>query len=358
MNGGRQAVPHISCRSQQRTMLAGRRFVLHKRSELGPVLSEIGAGIPDGLVTGPPVLLIHYVSSVKDGTLVELGYPVHSPFESSCIEALTLPETRLMCIDHRGPMADLGKTYGDLFGCAASRGLVSDEFGIEVLHDISDAGNCTIEACMVIHDWKDLFRRSAERVLGVPEARRVIGDGSRITEETDLNTRFALVRSVIERLEMVADDFQRYDCVSSCAHDFPQEQVAKLRTSFTGALEEGLGFLEAVDRVISFMDSDPGWSEKAVRQGYTVLSSKGPRDRQAFDAAKTAGERASAACFCPIIRTKLQDGMPLSFCYCGAGWFRQQWEGAIGLPVRVEILASLLNGDPECRFAIHLPEQH
>jgi len=163
------------------------------------------------------------------------------------------------------------------------------------------------------------------------------------------------VRSAIERLESAADDFQRYDCVSRCAHVFPPEQVAKLRASFTEAREEGLGFLEAVDRVIAFMDSDPGWSEKATRQGHTILASKGPRDKKAYEAAETPEARAAAACFCPIVRTKLQDGMPLTFCYCGAGWFRQQWEGATGVPVRVEILGSLLNGDPECSFAVHLP---
>ncbi|MFO7627229.1 MAG: hypothetical protein R6V62_08225 [Candidatus Fermentibacteraceae bacterium] len=351
-------MPQIRCSSQEKTTLAGRKFILHRRSDLGPVLTGIKAGIPDELVTGPPVLIIHYISSVKDGTLVELGYPVHIPFENSSIETLTLPKTRFMCIDHRGPMAELGKAYGDLFGYADAKGLVSDEFGVEVLHDVSNPDSCSIEARLVVHGWNGLFRENLERVLGVAEARRILGDCAGITEDTNLDTRFELVRSAIERLDSSADDFQRYDCVSGCAHVFPPEQVAKLRASFTGAREEGLGFLEAVDRVISFMDSDPGWSEKATRQDHTILTSKGPRDRQAHEAAETPDARAAAACFCPIIRTRLRDGMPQTFCYCGAGWFRQQWEGATGMPVRVEILGSLLKGDPECRFAIHLPKEH
>lgn len=351
-------MPEIRCGSQEKTTLAGRRFVLHQRSDLRPVLGELKERIPEQLVTGPPVLIIHYISSVKDGTLVELGYPVNSPFQDDEIETLTLPKTRFMCIDHRGSMAGLGKAYGDLFGNANSKGLVSDEFGVEVLHDISDTESCSIEARLVIHDWKGLFRENIERVLGAPEAEKVFGDCAEITEETGLDTRFELVRSAIIRLDDAADGFQRYDCVSGCAHVFPPGQVAKLRACFTEATEEGLGFLEAVDRVIGFMDSDPGWSEKAIRQGHTILTAKGPRDRKAFEEAETPEARAAAACFCPIIRTKLGDGMPPTFCYCGAGWFRQQWEGATGLPVRVEILGTLLRGDPECRFAVHLPEQH
>lgn len=351
-------MPQIRCSSQEKTTLAGRKFVLHRRSELGPILREIREGIPDELVTGPPVLIIHYISSVKDGTLVELGYPVHSPFENSNMETLTLPKTSFLCIDHAGAMAALGKTYGDLFGYADAKGLVSDEFGVEVLHDVNDPESCSIEARLIIHGWNGLLRANLERVLGFPEARRILGDCAGITEETDLDTRFELVRSAIERLDTAADAIQRYDCVSGCAHFFPPEQVAKLRDVFTNARKEGLNFLEAVDRVIAFMDSDPGFSEKATRQGHTILTAKGPRDRQAHEAAETPEARAAAACFCPIIRTKLRDGMPQTFCYCGAGWFRQQWEGAIGQPVRVEILTSLLKGDPECRFAIHLPESH
>ena len=45
-----------------------------------------------------------------------------------------------------------------------------------------------------------------------------------------------------------------------------------------------------------------------------------------------------------------------TFCYCSAGWERQQWEGAIGQPVRVDVVKSLLKGDDLCEFAIHLPE--
>jgi predicted hydrocarbon binding protein len=49
-------------------------------------------------------------------------------------------------------------------------------------------------------------------------------------------------------------------------------------------------------------------------------------------------------------------GMPTTFCYCGAGWYRQQWEGAMGRPVTVEIVKSVLRGDDACQFAIYLPQ--
>jgi len=49
--------------------------------------------------------------------------------------------------------------------------------------------------------------------------------------------------------------------------------------------------------------------------------------------------------------------MPLTYCYCGAGWFRQQWETATGRPVAmVEVVRSALKGDLVCEFATHLAE--
>lgn len=89
--------------------------------------------------------------------------------------------------------------------------------------------------------------------------------------------------------------------------------------------------------------------------GRTLYSSKKPRDPAKFEAATSKAEKARAYCFCPIIRNHLDGGMPTTFCYCGAGWYRQQWEGAVGKPVRIEIVESLLQGDDRCTFAIHLP---
>ncbi len=49
--------------------------------------------------------------------------------------------------------------------------------------------------------------------------------------------------------------------------------------------------------------------------------------------------------------------MSPSFCLCGAGWFRKQWEGATGKPVTIEIRKSVLAGDDECTFAITLSDE-
>ena len=79
-------------------------------------------------------------------------------------------------------------------------------------------------------------------------------------------------------------------------------------------------------------------------------------DAQTYENAQTEAERKSAYCFCPIVRNRLEQGMPTTFCYCGAGWYRRQWEGATGKAVKITIVKSILKGDDKCQSAIQLPD--
>lgn len=348
-----EKIQHIE---QKEALFACTRFTMHRYTEVQTRLLELRSVIPENIISGPPILIHHYVSSVAEGTLVELGFPVRRKVTKEDIITRTLQRVKCLSISHTGPIEQLSDVYGALFSYSGEKGIISDEYGIEILHDIKNLNNCIIEARLVVHPWENLFRENLIRTLGEEESNYIFDRWETLSTHSDLNDRFEKVKKAVGRLEETADEFDIFDCVSSCAHVFPKEQVQKLRNTFLKAREQGHSGLEAVDRVIEFMDSDPGWGEKAIREGHTIYSSKGPRNRKAFESAQTPAEKAEAACFCPIIRTKLNDGMPLSFCYCGSGWYRQQWEGATGLPVRVEIISSLLKGDTECRFAIHLPK--
>jgi len=37
------------------------------------------------------------------------------------------------------------------------------------------------------------------------------------------------------------------------------------------------------------------------------------------------------------------------------GFYKKPWQVALGRPVDVEVLESVLRGDSRCRFVIHLP---
>ena len=174
--------------------------------------------------------------------------------------------------------------------------------------------------------------------------------------ESTVDERFRWVKGAMERLNDLADEDKRYDIVSSCAHVFPRGQIEKLRLVYEDVKTKTKDSLKAVDAVIEFMDQDPGWGQRPLREGKVIYSSKAPRDPKGYEEAEGEAEKKKAYCFCPLVRNHLDQGMPVTFCYCGAGWYRQQWEGAIDRPVRVEIVKSIVKGDDVCQFAIYLPD--
>jgi hypothetical protein len=250
----------------------------------------------------------------------------------------------------------LGESYGALYGAAAAEGLISDEFVREVYPDWERAEWDRVEVQFVLHPWSRLFAAHLDRVLGAEAGQRVMQGWEEPGVASTLDERFGWVKAMLGRLDGRASEDQTYDILSHCAHVFPKEQIDKLRGVYEDTLARTDDPLDAVDAVIAFMDEDPAWGRAPHRKGSVVYTTKAPRNAEAYENAQSEAERRSAYCYCPIVRNRLEHGMPASFCYCGAGWFRQQWEGAIGRPVSISIEKSVLRGDDACQFAIRLPD--
>ena len=67
------------------------------------------------------------------------------------------------------------------------------------------------------------------------------------------------------------------------------------------------------------------------------------------DVIKTSYER----CYCGAV-SKTKEKIPLTYCYCGAGWFKRVFEEALSKPVKVEVLQTIANGADTCEFRIHI----
>ena len=339
------------------SLVATAKFVVQRRTDIGPILAQLAQELPEDAITGAPFAIFQFVTSVTDGYDAEIGFPVNREVTTLSLRTRHFPAMEVLALVHQDVPEKLRETYGKLYAYAAEHAIISDEFGREVYADAANPGGPGTEAQFIIHDWNGKLAEGLERVLG-EETRDVVMQGSEtlsIASRTD--DRFLWVKAMLEQLDGLADEHQKYDILSGCAHVFPPGQVAKLKAVFDEAYAQTNDGLQAVDAVLDFMAADPGWSEtRPTREGYTIYAVKGPRDPQAYAEAQTDLERRRAYCFCPLLRDHLDQGMPLSFCYCGSGWYRQQFEGAIGKPVTIEIIKSVLRGDDVCKFALHLPE--
>lgn len=328
---------------------------LTDRNQLPSLFQELKGTIPQEFIAGPPFCILQFVSSVSEGYEAEVVYPVQEAFGKASEQARLLPALEVLSLAHQGPLEELGGSYQTLYGWAAERGIISDEFCREIYPDPDTALPGEVVIQFVIHAWDELFEEHKRRVLGDELARSLSPKTSNLQPGSSLEERFQWVCEGVSELETVADGLDSYQVLSNCAHVFPAGQIAKLREVFQSAEKQTGDRLAAVDAVIDFMGQDPGWGERPRREGYTIYSSKGPRDPAAYEKALSPEEKKKAYCFCPLIRNNLDRGMPSTFCYCGGGWYRQQWEGAVGEPVVVDIVRSLLKGDELCEFAIHLP---
>jgi effector-binding domain-containing protein len=338
------------------TLVATIRFNAKNRKEIKEVLSRVKKHVSDENIAGPGFSIIQFVTSLKEGYDAEIGFPVNQNVERGEVRTRTLPEMDVLSLVHKGAVKDLGKSYGKLYSFAYEHGLISDEFCREVYLDSNNARGSSIEIQFVIHNWDKLLDRNLARVLGVKAKKEVMQGNDKLTFESPVEERFQWTKAAIERLESLADEKERYDIVSSCAHVFPKSQVEKLRGVYETTMQQTRDAIQAIDAVIEFMADDPGWAERPRREGTIIYSSKKPRDPEGYTRAENESEKKKAYCYCPLIREHLDKGMPVTFCYCGAGWYRQQWEGALQKPVRVEIVKSILKGDDQCEFAIYLPD--
>jgi len=60
-------------------------------------------------------------------------------------------------------------------------------------------------------------------------------------------------------------------------------------------------------------------------------------------------------CFCGLMNA-LPEGTNMSptYCQCSRGFVEKYWEGALGRPVKVEVVETALSGADECKFIIQL----
>lgn len=345
----------IEHKQVSRTVGAAARITIRSRRDLPTVLERLGQRIPRDSLAGPPFCIIRFVTSVEDGIDAEVGFPVRRAVDAEGIATHIFPALDVLSLMHSGPLDTVSESYGTLYRAAVEQGLISDEFAREVYPDWEMAAWDRVEVQFVLHNWNELFAANLDHVLGREAGERVMRGLQEPSVASPLDERFRWVKRTLERLDGLAREEQTYDIVSRCAHVFPEEQIEKLRAVYVDALTTSDDPLEAVDAVIAFMGEDPGWGRAPRREGRIIYSTKAPRDPEAYDKAQSEAEARSAYCFCPIVRNRLEHGMLPTFCYCGAGWYRQQWEGAIGRPVSISIVKSILKGDDECQFAIRLP---
>jgi len=158
--------------------------------------------------------------------------------------------------------------------------------------------------------------------------------------------------------------------MTGCACRYPEENLAELKGLYdeTGDLPRVHArlqerFLKEI-RVYKNLDDEHidyivanGMGMAGVIDGNTITAVKIPKEFRAYYESKDPDEKPYLYCHCPRVRESLKekgDQVPVSYCLCGAGFYRAIWEYITGGPVRVNVLSSVLAGDDVCTIGISL----
>jgi hypothetical protein len=192
--------------------------------------------------------------------------------------------------------------------------------------------------------WPERLAQHVRELAGSDVMARVMGDQCGLDTLEGKAVWAAQAVATLDRL--VANEETRHEILSRCACRCATDRIEDLRAAYERRPD--------LDHLLELMHGDP-FLNPPERDGRIVYITKAPRDPERFAAATTADERRRTFCHCEYIRAAVGPVSP-TYCYCGAGWVRQIFEGILRQPVRVEVIHSVLQGDDCCRLAVHLPD--
>jgi effector-binding domain-containing protein len=335
----------ITHKSLDDMLIASLRFQMREREELFAKLDELRNQCQE-YIAGPPFAVFYWDTGLE-GTDTEVCFPVTNPVEIGEIRSRMLEGGEVFTMLHGGSHDNIEESYRQLGARLVEHGLnpenPSREIFLKFFPDTPQKNMTEIQVFFV--NWEQRLAYNLERVLGPSVRADVVQNLDQISLGSSREERKAWVNCALERLDAQTAEEQRFDILSRCAHIFSPRRIERVRAIYERNLD--------IDEVLKAMEEDPDWYEKPVRDGNIIYVTKVPRNRQGYEEAANDAERRTHYCHCALVRKNPDDVHP-DFCYCGAGWYRQIWEGILGKPVRVEILKSLTKGDETCQFAIHL----
>lgn len=220
--------------------------------------------------------------------------------------------------------------------------------------------------------WLSKLSDCVESLTGTEIRDKVMRGSDALSDASDRKEVIDWSAKTIERLETLFGPDLAKSIMTSCSCEYPKENLREVRAAY-----EAHGDLDQVHSMLqrqfeSFLREtlelgddltqkiiDLGWGLAGVRQGKLIIATKIPKSEnlKAYFLEADASKRRQLYCHCPRIKEALATGKTISptYCYCGAGFYKGIWEEILQMPVRVELLESVLQGADVCRVAIHLP---
>jgi predicted ArsR family transcriptional regulator len=220
--------------------------------------------------------------------------------------------------------------------------------------------------------WLAKFSSCLDQIVGQEIREAVIEGSEELSSRSDRQAVVAWSRQAMERLDALVDEKRRKAIMVGCACQYPKSDLQAMRQAYEATGDVGLAHQMLQEQFESFLRNalelsdelvrevvSRGWGAAGVRRGNTIVATKIPKSGYLVEYLRETDpeKKRQLYCHCPRIRDVLKTSETISatYCYCGAGFYEGIWREILQKPVKVEVLESVLKGDPVCTIAIHLP---
>lgn len=183
------------------------------------------------------------------------------------------------------------------------------------------------------------LKKTIECIAGKTVSKTVMQGYEQLTKSSSKKTIALWVRDAICRLDSTVDENTRRQIMENCGRNCASinKRVIESTKTRRKKFKDLDTFLEAEQR-------KPMKGTRLCREGTILYQYYTP---QAF----TPPMR----CYCSLLRGLPKEmSVSIAYCHCSKAFVQNLWESVLEQPVKVELLQSVVSGDSECKFAIHL----
>ncbi len=220
--------------------------------------------------------------------------------------------------------------------------------------------------------WLAKFSHCLEEIAG-QEIREAVMEGSaELSSQSDRQEVIRWSQAAMERLDTLVAKDRKQLIMTGCACQYPQADLQDLREQYAATGDADLAHSTLQQRFESFLRHtlqldealvanivSRGWGLAGIKTGNRIIATKIPKSGFLVDYLQETDpeKRRQIYCHCPRIRDALKSSetLSLTYCYCGAGFYKGIWEEILQKPVQVEVLETVLAGAEVCKIAIQLP---
>ena len=220
--------------------------------------------------------------------------------------------------------------------------------------------------------WLARFSNCLDGFVGKEIRKEVMEGFGELSSRSSGSEIIDWTMGAMQRLNSLVDEERRKMVMTGCACQYPKSDLQEIKERYQATEDINLAHRMLQEQFESFLRDtlelseelieeivSRGWGSAGIRRGNTIIATKIPKSGYLVEYMKETDpeKKRRYYCHCPRVREIIQTSGTISvtYCYCGAGFYKGIWEEILQRPVEVEVLESVLKGDEVCKIAVYLP---